>query len=655
VKWSVIERYLIDSWGTEEKEQHMIKGRAANRFKRIAPVFLAVLMTNVFAGAQQIPKPSGVNSPQIESELRSGGNFHSSFASSEFAADGGTVIQGAPFSAVGIKETTQILSDGRRITRRMAQSIYRDGEGRTRHEWGNETKSQTTSSRFPIIYDAITGTLYFGGRALGSQSPGKNAPQRKVKIITPQSPPDDITKVLGETVERLGTKIIEGIEAEGLRVTSTIPATGNNTQQSNKIVLEQWYSQQLRRNILIKVIDPRFGEASYRLTKIDRDEPSRELFLITTDRKSGSMMSRESGAGLESHVPVSARLERGGKVTVDNRTTGRIVIIGWDKDMVEARATSERGIEAVRFALGGGDDDSPVKSLWLKADYAKGEAPTGSRPADSVSAPAPDIPSLPASLPSQIRTPGAVPNYDGTIEPPMRDKRPLEVHLEVRVPRYAEIEVIKVTRSNVEVTGVETPLAILGDKSDVVLRNVGAVEVRTHTGAVEVENASGLVDIVTASGPIRVRNAQGDVRVLSINGQVEIGCVRGRVNIDSTSGPVKLDNVFGDVDANTSNGDVFLTGALRKDGRYHLKSMSGVVEMSLRDNPPGFTAALSSYRGLIENQFQLKIKQASSPEEAINRRIIGRYGDGQAQITLDTFDGKVKLSKLEPGAVKDCQ
>jgi hypothetical protein len=77
--------------------------------------------------------------------------------------------------------------------------------------------------------------------------------------------------------------------------------------------------------------------------------------------------------------------------------------------------------------------------------------------------------------------------------------------------------------------------------------------------------------------------------------------------------------------------------------------------MSLRDKLPGFTAALSSYRGMIDNQIQLNIKQAASQEETVNRRIIGRYGDGQAQITLDSFDGRVKLGKLAPGQMKECK
>jgi hypothetical protein len=353
---------------------------------------------------------------------------------------------------------------------------------------------------------------------------------------------------------------------------------------------------------------------------------------------------------------ITVKLERGGKVSVDNRTTGRIVVIGWDKDTVEARATSERGIEAVRFSVQG---DSSDRTVWLKADYARAEKfenePRPAVPAaTSEPSTAPENAAPPAGLPKQIRMPGTS-TEDEVDDPPMRDERPLEVHLEVRVPRYAELEVIKVIRSYVEVSGVETSVLVLGSKGDVSLKNVGAAEVRTRGGAVAVDNSSGLVDVVTVSGPVRVRHAGGDVRVLSSSGQVEIECVRGRVNVDSASGLVRLDNIFGDVDASTSNSDVLFSGALRKDGRYHLKSMSGAVEMALRDKPPGFTAALSSYRGLIENEIKLNIKQASQHEETINRRIIGRYGDGQAQITLDTFDGKVKLGKLAPAEVKECK
>ncbi|MCA1849488.1 MAG: DUF4097 domain-containing protein, partial [Acidobacteria bacterium] len=213
---------------------------------------------------------------------------------------------------------------------------------------------------------------------------------------------------------------------------------------------------------------------------------------------------------------------------------------------------------------------------------------------------------------------------------------------------------IRVVRSHVEVAGVGTPLNILGSRSNITLKDVGAAEVRTRDGKVEIDDAGGFVDVVTTSGPVRVRHAKADVRVLSISGDVELECVRGRVSVDSASGPVRLANVHGDVDASTSNGDVSFAGAIREDGRYHLKSMSGAVEMAVWEKPPGFTASLSSYRGTISNDFQLKIKESAQHQGDVNRRIVGSYGSGRAQISLDTFDGRVKLGKAASEAVKDC-
>ena len=199
---------------------------------------------------------------------------------------------------------------------------------------------------------------------------------------------------------------------------------------------------------------------------------------------------------------------------------------------------------------------------------------------------------------------------------------------------------------DVEVNDIETPLSISGDKSNVVLKNVGAAEVRTRSGTIEIENASGFVDAVTTSGPIRVRKSGGDVRVFSINGLVEIECATGRVNVDNANGTINLTNIGGDVDANTSNSNITFTGAVREDGRYHLNSMSGAIEMAVQDKPLGFTAVLSSYQGIIEKDFELKVKQASEHEEKLNHRIIGSYGSGRAQIILATFDGKINLHKI---------
>jgi hypothetical protein len=360
---------------------------------------------------------------------------------------------------------------------------------------------------------------------------------------------------------------------------------------------------------------------------------------------------------------VRVKLERGGKVEVDNRTTGRIVVTGWDRDYIEAVATSERGREYVRAYSG---RDSAGQRVSLTADYLIPKMslpnPPGEGPESVPPAPA-ATPASPSQGGTEAKTqaPPAVKKGAEPVSVEAREKafefifeqRPSEVHLEVKLPRYAEMAQIEVNRSEVEIEGVEMPVAVNGRRSTIRLRRVGAVEVRTASGEVDVEGAGGLVDVMTESGDVHVRHVRGDVRVLSLSGEVEVECVTGRVNVNNTSGSVALARVGGDADATTVSGEIRFEGALRADGRYHLKSMSGAVEMWLAPNPPGFTALLSSYRGQIEDGFSLKKALKSNPN-AVNNRVLGRYGNGQAQVTLDSFDGMVKLAKAG-GTTQDCK
>ncbi len=83
--------------------------------------------------------------------------------------------------------------------------------------------------------------------------------------------------------ESLGKQTMEGVEAEGTRFTSTIPAGEIGNEQPINIVTERWYSPELKQLIYTKTSDPRFGETIYRLTNINRNEPNRSLFEVPTD------------------------------------------------------------------------------------------------------------------------------------------------------------------------------------------------------------------------------------------------------------------------------------------------------------------------------------------------------------------------------------
>jgi TonB family protein len=83
--------------------------------------------------------------------------------------------------------------------------------------------------------------------------------------------------------EQLGKNIVEGVECEGTRVVTTLPAGAIGNERPIETVKETWYSPELQLMILSKRSDPRFGESTYRVTNIARYEPDAEHFQIPSD------------------------------------------------------------------------------------------------------------------------------------------------------------------------------------------------------------------------------------------------------------------------------------------------------------------------------------------------------------------------------------
>lgn len=85
--------------------------------------------------------------------------------------------------------------------------------------------------------------------------------------------------------EQLGVQNIEGVEAEGTRTVTTIPAATIGNERPIEITYEKWYSRELQMVVMSKHNDPRFGEQTYRLTNIVRSEPDPSLFTLPNGYK----------------------------------------------------------------------------------------------------------------------------------------------------------------------------------------------------------------------------------------------------------------------------------------------------------------------------------------------------------------------------------
>jgi hypothetical protein len=316
--------------------------------------------------------------------------------------------------------------------------------------------------------------------------------------------------------------------------------------------------------------------------------------------------------------PVVVKLARGGRLAVTTRIAS-IKVSGWDRDTVEATAQGESGPRQLKAEVTG--DPSRARVFLY--------VPAAARRVDR------------------------------------------EIEILVNLPRYAEVETLESQTGSIEVADLDGGVAISSGTGSVTVSRVGSLKVGSRAGDIEardikgevtaktlqggiiVANVAGRVDVSATNGDVEVRNAAGDVRATSATGDIEVRCAKGRAEVSSASGSLTLIGVGGDAEASTASGDVTFKSAIRAGGNYRMKSISGEVEMTVQPDPPGFTATLITYSGEIDTAFPLKL-DSGLPGGAKNHQVTGRYGDGQAKVTLDSFSGTVRIVKGAAAAFKDC-
>jgi hypothetical protein len=127
-------------------------------------------------------------------------------------------------------------------------------------------------------------------RGAGEAPIGSTGVIREVEPL-PGTPGVDPESRPQMTTENLGTRPIEGIQTEGKRRTRTwaVGAIGNDRPIS--ATFETWTSPELREVILSKADDPRSGEFTHKLIKMNRSDPDPSLF----EPPSGYTVKDESG------------------------------------------------------------------------------------------------------------------------------------------------------------------------------------------------------------------------------------------------------------------------------------------------------------------------------------------------------------------------
>jgi hypothetical protein len=244
------------------------------------------------------------------------------------------IVKDAPFSGEMVFESIQTLADGNRIVNRSSTLIYRDSQGRTRHQYSfkfpDPAGVEDKEHQIVQIFDPVSGASYsldpqnrtahkfstfaplndlvtfnkVEGTATQVKASGgvwQMTAAKRAQLphseatITAVAPVavggigavSQITRAINAEArsESLGKRMIEGVEAEGTRITQTFPAGAIGNERPIEVIHEHWYSKELQMHVMTKSVDPRWGESTQRLTKINRSEPEASLFKIPSDYK----------------------------------------------------------------------------------------------------------------------------------------------------------------------------------------------------------------------------------------------------------------------------------------------------------------------------------------------------------------------------------
>jgi hypothetical protein len=243
------------------------------------------------------------------------------------------IVKGAPYTAEVVNESIQTLADGNRIVHKSTGRVYRDGQGRVRREDdGAPGRPVHISIVDPVAKVSLS--LDPGSKVAWKTPAGTAAVlASKIPLMVPPPPPppppgvdpsevERSRRVEGEVIdahkgavvvprsgvlmptkraagagpawdertERLAPRNIEGVMAEGTRITRTIPAGAIGNEQAIVTVTEEWRSPELQVLVMTRTSDPRMGESTYRLLGITRGEPDQSWFEVPAEytvRESG--------------------------------------------------------------------------------------------------------------------------------------------------------------------------------------------------------------------------------------------------------------------------------------------------------------------------------------------------------------------------------
>ena len=226
------------------------------------------------------------------------------------------------------------------------------------------------------------------------------------------------------------------------------------------------------------------------------------------------------------------------------------------------------------------------------------------------------------------------------------------------------------SRNSVDVEG-DGPLRPPHGALDVTIPAWAKVSIDTYSGNITIDGGVARLDASTIGGNIVLKGGSGSTDLESINGSITVSDFHGdHLGIDATGGTVmvtgssgafEIESVNGairmrdakatSVSASTVNEAIEYSGTIDPKGRYEFESHNGGILLSL---PTDVSARMkvSTFNGAFSTEIPAR-SNGTADTAAHTHHMQGReftvvYGRGDAEVSLDSFNGEIQVRRYRP-------
>jgi hypothetical protein len=211
-------------------------------------------------------------------------------------------IAGAPFSATVVIEAERDWPEGYTEVFRTISLVARDSLGRTHSETRRLMPENFHGSPQLMnvrLFDPQTRihTVYDPTQKVATQQ------------IVPKQPKAADPPYPFVHIEDLGVSTLNGLQTKGTRRTLIIPAKASGNRKRVEVEDEEWYSEDLHINLLVRYADPRIGTNTIGVSNLKREEPPASMFQVPAGYKILNLAPSSAPSRVPAPTDPGAQLE----------------------------------------------------------------------------------------------------------------------------------------------------------------------------------------------------------------------------------------------------------------------------------------------------------------------------------------------------------